>query len=166
MFLWRTDKNYPSIIIKYPLYLFFCSRLQVIAQADRQSFDPFLHDMACIANKRKMSRLVTKPTMACAPSKGSYRPGHPPSLIRMKKAWVLSYPLSAQWRLWLDWAVAQADLSLRWAHVSMVFCHEAAHMSRNLAVFFKNMKTKNDFGNISLFPWHMQIWLRTHSLFL
>ena len=23
MFLWRTDKNYPSIIIKYPPYLFF-----------------------------------------------------------------------------------------------------------------------------------------------
>ena len=46
---------------------------------------------------------------------------NPPSLIRvftvrMKKAWVLSYPLSAQRRLWSDWADAQADLSLRWAH--------------------------------------------------
>ena len=42
--------------------------------------------------------------MACAPSKDSDQPGHPPSLIRvfavrMKKAWVLSYPLSAQERL-------------------------------------------------------------------
>ena len=36
--------------------------------------------------------------------------------VRMKKAWVLSYPLSAQRRLWSDWADAQADLSLRWAH--------------------------------------------------
>ena len=27
--------------------------------------------------------------------------------VRMKEAWVLSYPLSAQWRLWLDWADAQ-----------------------------------------------------------
>ena len=36
--------------------------------------------------------------------------------VRMKKAWVLSYPLSAQRRLWLDWEEAQADLSLRWAH--------------------------------------------------
>ena len=41
---------------------------------------------------------------ACAPSKDSDQPGHPPSLIRvftvrMKKAWVLSYPLSAQRRL-------------------------------------------------------------------
>ena len=43
--------------------------------------------------------------MACAPSKDSDQSGHSPSLIRvftvcMKKAWVLSYPLSAQWRLW------------------------------------------------------------------
>ena len=39
-----------------------------------------------------------------APSEDSDQPGHPPSLIRvlaghMKKAWVLSYPLSAQRRL-------------------------------------------------------------------
>ena len=61
----------------------------------------------------------------CAPSVDSDQPGHPPSLIRvfavrMKKAWVLSYPLSAQWRLWSDWADAQADLSLRWAHTHFV----------------------------------------------
>ena len=42
--------------------------------------------------------------MACVPSEDSDQPGHPPSLIRvvavhMKKAWVLSYPLSAQRRL-------------------------------------------------------------------
>ena len=40
--------------------------------------------------------------------------------VRMKKAWVLSYPLSAQWRLWSDWTDAQADLSLRWAHSHFV----------------------------------------------
>ena len=54
---------------------------------------------------------------ACAPSEYSDQPGHPPSLIgvfalRMKKAWVLSYPFSAQRRLWSDWADAQAELSL------------------------------------------------------
>ena len=38
----------------------------------------------------------------------------------MKKAWVLSYSLSAQRRLWSDWADAQADLSLRWAHTHFV----------------------------------------------
>ena len=41
-------------------------------------------------------------------------------VVSMKKAWVLSYPLSAQWRLWSDWADAKADLSLRWAHCHFV----------------------------------------------
>ena len=57
----------------------------------------------------------------CAHSEDSDQPGHPPSLIRvfavrMKEAWVLSYPLSAQRRLWSDWVDVQADLSLRWTH--------------------------------------------------
>ena len=38
----------------------------------------------------------------------------------MKKARVLSYTLSAKRRLWSDWADAQADLSLRWAHNHIV----------------------------------------------
>ena len=64
--------------------------------------------------------------MACAPSEDSDQPGHLPSLIRvfavrMKKAWVLSYPLSVQRRLWSDWADAQVDLrSRRWAHTQFV----------------------------------------------
>ena len=61
----------------------------------------------------------------CAASENSDQPWHPPSLIRvfavrMKKAWALGYPLSAQWRLWSDWADAQADLSLCWAHTHFV----------------------------------------------
>ena len=52
--------------------------------------------------------------MACTPSEDSDQSGHPPSLIRvfavrMKTAWVLSYPLSAQ-----------TDLSLCWAHSHFV----------------------------------------------
>ena len=40
------------------------------------------------------------------------------------------YPLSAQRRFWSDWADAQADLSLRWAQMSVCwFCHKAAHMT-------------------------------------
>ena len=44
----------------------------------------------------------------CAPSEDSDQPGHPPSLIRVfvvstEKALVLSFPLSAQRRLWSDW---------------------------------------------------------------
>ena len=62
----------------------------------------------------------------CGPRKDSDQPGHLPSLIsvlvvRMKKTWVLSYPLSIQWRLWLDWADSQADLSLRWEHMPFFF---------------------------------------------
>ena len=72
--------------------------------------------------------------MTCTSSEDSDQPGHPPSLIRvfavrMKKAWVLCYPLSAQRRLWSDWADAQADLSLRLAHMPFCwFCHEAAQV--------------------------------------
>ena len=40
--------------------------------------------------------------------------------VRLKKAWVLSYPLSAQGRLWSDWADAQVDLCLRWTHTHFV----------------------------------------------
>ena len=63
--------------------------------------------------------------MACVPSEDSDQPGHPPSLIRifavhMKKAWVLSYQLSAQRRLWSDWADAQADLSSLGAHAILL----------------------------------------------
>ena len=74
----------------------------------------------------------------CAPSEDSDQPGHPPSLIRVfavrtKKACVLSYPLSAQWRRCSDWADAQADLSLRWALMPFCwFCHEVSQMASTL----------------------------------
>ena len=73
--------------------------------------------------------------MICAPSEDSDQPGHPPSLIRvfavrLKKARILSYPLSAHRRRWSDWADAQADLSLRWAYMPFCwFCHDAAHLT-------------------------------------
>ena len=63
--------------------------------------------------------------MACAPSEDSDQPGHSPSLItvfavRMKKAWVLTYPMREQRRLRSDWVDAQVDLCLRWAHSHFV----------------------------------------------
>ena len=72
--------------------------------------------------------------MACAPSEDSDQPGHPPSLIRvlavrMKKAWVLSYPLSAQRRS--DWVDAQADVSLCWAQ-----SHFVGFVKRRLKWFY------------------------------
>ena len=36
--------------------------------------------------------------------------------VRMRKAWVFSYPLSARWRLWSD----RADLSHHWTHSHFV----------------------------------------------
>ena len=74
--------------------------------------------------------------MAIAPSEDSDQPVHPPSLIRvfavrMNKHWILSYPLSALRRLYLDLADAQADLSLRWAQRTFCwFCHEVAHIPK------------------------------------
>ena len=72
-----------------------------------------------------LSHLMTKPTKWHVCSAKTNQPGHLPSLIRifavrMKKAQVLSYLLCAQRGLWSDWADAQADLSLRWAHSHFV----------------------------------------------
>ena len=70
--------------------------------------------------------------MACAPSEDSDQPGHQPSLIRvfavcMKKAWVLSYPLSAQRRLIrLGGCPGWSESSLG-AQSFCWFCHEVAH---------------------------------------
>ena len=82
-----------------------------------------------------MSQRMTKPTKWHVRQAKTDQPGHPPSpirvfAVRMKKAWVLSYPLRAQRRLWSDRAEAQADLSLRWAYMPFCrFCHALAHIS-------------------------------------
>ena len=72
--------------------------------------------------------------MTCAPSEDSDQPVHPPNLIRVFAApqWVAYDPsfLHADSEDWSDLADAQADLSLRWAHMPLCwFCHEAAQMS-------------------------------------
>ena len=65
--------------------------------------------------------------ITCAPREDSDQPGQAPSLIgvftvRMKKDWVFSYLLTLS-----NWADAQADLRLRWAHKSSCwFCHTQA----------------------------------------
>ena len=71
----------------------------------------------------------------CAPSKDSDQPGHSPSLMRvwwesLLSAWRKLGSLAIHWahsKDWSDWADAQADLSLCWAHSHLVgfgFCHE------------------------------------------
>ena len=86
-----------------------------------------LFAQTCLSEKIGSSELLHDKTdkMNCAPSKDSAQPGLSRSLIRvfavrMKKHGVLSYPLSALGRLWSDWADAQADLSLHWAHSHFV----------------------------------------------
>ena len=87
----------------------------------------------------------------------------PPSLIRvfavrMKKAWVLSYPLSAKRRLWTDWADAQADLSLRWPHSHFVgfvmrrlICQDckSAKTVKNGVVTFGNFTTYGELAKVT-----------------
>ena len=102
--------------------------------------------------------------MICAPSEDSDQPGHLPSLIRvsivrLKQTWALSYPVSAQrrlwsdWmdaqadlRLWSDWADAQADLSLRWAQKSFCwFCHEVAQNASSSSLHMQHIYISSHF---------------------
>ena len=85
---------------------------------------PSFHTYSVSAVLRTEPRHVKTNKMSVHPAKTD-QPGHPPSLIRvfavrLKNHWVLSYPFSAQRRLWSDWADDQADLSLRWAHTHFV----------------------------------------------
>ena len=85
------------------------------------------------------------------------QPGHLPSLIRvfavrMKKAWVLSYPLSAQRRLWSDWADAQAHLSLRWAHTHFVGFVMSRLISTNNIDVNKSILDKMIIPSRNVFP--------------
>ena len=64
--------------------------------------------------------------VVCAPSEDSDQPGRPPGLIRVfdvstKKAWFLSHTLSAQQRLWSDWADAQGRLIRVFAGRTVIF---------------------------------------------
>ena len=72
-----------------------------------------------------MSRLMIKPTKwHVRPAKTQITLGIRPCwlvfAVRVKKHWVLCYPLSAQRRHWSDWADAQADLSLHLVHSHFV----------------------------------------------
>ena len=62
----------------------------------------------------------------CAPSEDSDQPGHLPSLIRvfavrMKKAWILRYPLNALRRRYQTGQMFRL-ICLRWAHTHFVGC--------------------------------------------
>ena len=124
-----------------------------------------------IETNKKRAATWQNQQCGCAPSKDSDQPGHPPSLIRIfavrsKKAWVLSYPLSAQRRLWSDWADPQADLSLRWAHSHFVGfvmrrLKDAIRVaSQDVNPFLKNMsyRTKHMISRIGIWWWWWWWW--------
>ena len=126
--------NQSALLIKSNLYISFILKLNntVLLNRSNLSFQIFIKRDSCYLyiNSFMQNFLVEPPRdktniVACVPSEDSDQPRHPPSLIRvfavrMKKPWVLSYQLSAQRRLWSDWANAQTDLSLHWAHSHFV----------------------------------------------
>ena len=65
--------------------------------------------------------------MTCVPSEDIHPIWSKSSLCTQ---WIAKVFACEQRRLWSDWADAQADLSLPWAHTSFcLFCHAAAHIS-------------------------------------
>ena len=95
--------------------------------------DYFNWSLRTKANQQEhLSHLVTKPTKwLCAQQRlrlawASTQSGHPPSLIRvfavrMTKDWVLSYPLSAQRRLWSDCTATNFDQTWQMPRLIWVF---------------------------------------------
>ena len=84
----------------------------------------------------------------CAHSQDSNQPGHPPSLIGvfavcMKKAWVLSYPLSAQRILIRLGGCPGWSESLLGACSLCWFCHEAAHILYTIRAHLMIVGEKN-----------------------
>ena len=147
MFLWRNKQKYPLIITKIiPSLSVWKLRIVTVVLISLKVKKLMKVKRHLIPKIRLKSSslasvfIIIEPPhdktnkMTVAPSEDSDKPGHLPSLswvftVHMKKPWVLSYPLSAQWRLWSDWVDTQADLSLCWAHMSFCrFCHAAAHL--------------------------------------
>ena len=85
-----------------------------------------------------------------ASNEDSDQPAHPRCLIRvfivrMKKLCILSYLKCAQCRFWSDCANVQADLNLRWSHLSEgTFSHVDTHMLCYLFVLSPNTDFYDD----------------------
>ena len=92
MFLWRTDENYSSIIIKYPLYLFHWR----------------YHPVARQANLCLWAFCMTNFNCACP----AIQRGQGSGFLSEGSSW-LTACMSEQWRFWRDCADAQADETAR-----------------------------------------------------
>ena len=85
----------------------------ILSPAQISKFKNAQHFLLCIFQSTgNLSCLMTKPTKwHVRPAKTQISLGICPVwsvfAVRMKKAWMLSYPMSTQWRLWSDWADAR-----------------------------------------------------------
>ena len=80
----------------------------------------YLHRWYLNSGPHNLSRSMTKPTKwLCAQRRLRSAWAFAKSSQSLLSAWI-SYPLRAQWWLQSDWADAQADQSLRWAHSHFV----------------------------------------------
>ena len=84
-------------------------------------------------------------------------------VVRLKKRNILSYPKERQWRFWSDCANAQADLNLRWAHISEgTFSHFLANFSSKASRLTWTYHTCNYWPLSTLYysrPWWLS-WMR------
>ena len=120
----------------------------------------FQHDTV----KTYLSRLMTKTNkMACAPSKDSNQPGHPPSLTRvfavcMKKIWVLSYPLSTQCRLFFialyleDYLMYEQSLCCR-VNKPWIFNYPLSAQRRLIRLISLRSEDSDQTGRMSRLIW-------------
>ena len=100
MFLWRTEENHPSFIIKYLPYEPPLDKTNKMTVCSAKTQICSVWTESLLLAWRKLGSLATR----WVHSEDSDQTGQMPRLIRvfavrMKKAWFLSYPLSAQW--WL-----------------------------------------------------------------
>ena len=78
----------------------------------------------------------------CAPSEDSDQPGHPSSLIRvfavrMKKAWVLSYPMSASKDSDPESLLGANSFCWFWHVLAQIFRSNISHVSQRMAKLTK-----------------------------
>ena len=115
IFFWGDSNEYPRHLFYGELQKMPLNYPQIPSLSVLLSSVVLATSLLSLLSLLHLSRLMTKLTKwHVRPAKTQISLGMRPVLaVRMKKAWFLSYPFSAQRRLWSDWADAQVDLSLR-----------------------------------------------------
>ena len=73
--------------------------------------------------------------------------------VHMKKAWVFSYPLSKQWRLWSDWVDAWVIWVFSLGTQSFCwFCREVAHIMYSTFVHLLYEPPHDKINNVAVRP--------------